>query len=138
MFLSKPVWKQEYGGLLVRLPLGAFFILQGIKKVEDLEAFIKIVQGYGILPDQLATLYGVLLPYVEIGAGVLLVVGLWTVLAAAVSSLMLLSFILAVGLFPISSNPNLFNKDVLLLGASLSLLATGAGAFSIDQFRRGS
>jgi uncharacterized membrane protein YphA (DoxX/SURF4 family) len=76
-----------------------------------------------------------LLPYFELAAGVLLIVGIWTTLAAMLTSLMLLSFVIAFGAFP-KGGELLFNKDILLLAASVSLLYSGAGALSIDRFRK--
>jgi uncharacterized membrane protein YphA (DoxX/SURF4 family) len=47
---------------------------------------------------------------------------------------MLSSFIFALKVFP---NGNyLFNKDIILLAGSVCIMFTGAGALSIDKFRR--
>jgi uncharacterized membrane protein YphA (DoxX/SURF4 family) len=133
MHFGRPLWKSDLAGVLVRIPLGGYFILIGRHKLNNMESFVATVKKINLLPDQLATLYAILLPYTEVGVGVLLVIGLWTTLASILSSLMLASFIFAIGLFPIY--PEVYNKDFLLLGASLSLLASGAGAFSVDTFR---
>ncbi|NDC39656.1 MAG: DoxX family protein, partial [Proteobacteria bacterium] len=124
-----------YGPLFIRLTVGAYFIIAGMTKLDNPTAFVNEVQKFGILKEPLATLYGLLLPYVEILAGGLLVLGLWTTLAAILSSLMLLSFVIALRVF---SDPgsHLFNKDIMVLGATLSLLWSGPGFFSIDYFRK--
>ena len=110
-------------------------MLAGLAKLDNLRSFIGEVQKFGILPEPFSTLYAILLPYVEIVAGGMLIIGIWTTLAAICTSLMLASFVFAFGLFPPPGK--LFNKDILLLCASLSLLYSGAGAFSIDRFRKG-
>jgi uncharacterized membrane protein YphA (DoxX/SURF4 family) len=128
----EPIGNGLYAGLLVRVPLGLYFVLAGLFKLKDPDAFVAIVQQKQVLPEPLGTLYGILLPYVEVGAGTFLIFGMWTTLAAIITSLMLLSFIIALGI----RDHQPFNKDILLLGAALSLLYSGAGAFSIDRFRK--
>lgn len=135
MKMNEPIGNAMYGPLLIRVTLGAYFILAGLQKYEQHEQFIREVQKFDILPPQLAVLYGILLPYVEMLGGGLLVLGAWTTLAALISSLLLTSFVIAMGLYP--TGRTLFNKDVILLAASLSLLYSGAGALSIDRFRKG-
>ena len=134
MAVNKPLWDVNLGGMFIRIPLGLYFLLAGRMKLEHIEGFIETVRTFGILPDQAAVLYGVMLPWMEVIIGFLLIVGFWTSAVAIVSSLMLFSFIVAVGIFPM--HPDIFNKDIILLCASLALLATGSGAFSVDSFRR--
>jgi uncharacterized membrane protein YphA (DoxX/SURF4 family) len=97
-------------------------------------AFVEEIRKFGILKEPLVTLYGTLLPYLEICSGALLILGFFTTLAALTSSLLLLSFVIAFKFFP--EHPHLLNKDVLLLGASLSLLFSGGGFYSVDNFRK--
>lgn len=134
MKVSEPLGNPLYAPFLIRLGLGAYFILAGLLKLDDHNAFLAHVRAFNILPEQASLLYGLLLPYIEVAIGGLLVVGYWTTLASVLSSLMLFSFILALGTFP--NTARLFNKDIILLGASLSLLFSGAGAYSIDRFRK--
>ena len=133
--LNEPIGNSLYGPLIVRCALGAFFILAGHMKLQNPQAFVQEVQSLNLMPHQLATVYGILIPYFEIGTGALLIAGFWTTLGAIFSSLLLVSFVwVSGGLFPHSKN--LFNKEILILAASLSLLYSGAGAFSIDRFRK--
>lgn len=133
--LSKPIWNPKHSGLLIRVPLGLYFILAGHMKLQNLEGFIETVRSFNLLPESLAVLYGVLIPWFELVCGIFLVIGIWTTLAAAVAAAMLLTFIYAIGVTP--SNPRLFNKDIMVLGAALSLLSCGAGSYSVDEFRKG-
>ncbi len=135
MKIHEPIGNLLYGPLLIRLVIGSYFIMAGLKKIEDLEAFIKVIQEFKILPQQLAVLYGIVVPYLEIGAGALLILGFWTTLAGLVCSLLLCSYIIAIGFFPFGSK-ELFNKDIIILASTVSLLFTGAGALSIDRFRK--
>ena len=130
---STPIGNSKYGPLLVRVSLGAYFVLAGLAKLENPHLFITEIKNMGLLPDLMATLYGILLPYIEITAGALLIIGFWTILASFLSALMLISFIIALGLTPMPHTP--FNKDIILLGAAISIMYSGAGALSIDRFR---
>lgn len=132
MKMHEPIGSPDYAALLVRIPLGVYFVMAGLMKLHSPEAFVLSVRKFGVLPEPIATLYGIMLPYFEILAGGFLVIGIWTTLAALLTSLMLISFVVALGLK--SHEP--FNKDVLLLGGSLSLLFSGAGRFSVDRFRK--
>lgn len=134
MKLNEPMGNPLYAPFCIRLGLGAYFILAGLMKLDNLPTFIGHVKAFGILPEQVSLVYGLVLPYFEVTVGTLLVVGFWTTLAGIMSSLMLASFIIALGTFP--NTGKLFNKDIILLGGSLSLLFSGAGAYSIDRFRK--
>jgi uncharacterized membrane protein YphA (DoxX/SURF4 family) len=134
MRMHEPIGNAIYGPLIIRVCLGSYFMIAGWLKLDNVEGFINEVKGFKILPDELATVYGILLPYLEIGAGGLLIIGIWTTMVAFIVSLMLLSFVLAIGVFP--SKTDLFNKDIILMASTLSLLYSGAGAFSIDRFRK--
>lgn len=141
MKFGEPIGSAIYAPLFVRITLGFFFYFSGRAKLDGLPGyvlpqFVKQVKEYNILPDQLATVYAILLPYLEIILGGLLIVGLWTTLAAGLAALILGSFVYLFGLY--SGNGRIvLNKDLVLLGAALSLLYSGAGVFSIDKFRKG-
>jgi uncharacterized membrane protein YphA (DoxX/SURF4 family) len=134
MKLNEPVGDARYGPLFVRIPLGAYFVLASLGKLNHAAAFVDEVRRFHVLPDQLGTLYGILLPYVELTVGFFLLLGIWTTLCAVLAALMMFSFTLAFGFF--HSGVNIFNKDILVLGGALSLLFTGAGAYSVDSFRK--
>lgn len=134
MKLHEPIGSSLFAPFFVRCAIGAYFVLAGLAKIDIIPQFIDQVKEFGILPSHLAVLYGILNPYTEIAVGVLLIVGFWTTLAGIISSLLLLSYIIALGTFPASSH--VFNKDIVLLAGTLSLLFSGAGAFSIDRFRK--
>jgi uncharacterized membrane protein YphA (DoxX/SURF4 family) len=82
---------------ICRLALGGIFIYSSLDKIAHPEEFARIIANYGILPDALVTLPALVLPWLELFAGLLLVAGIWTRSAAALLSLLLLAFILALG-----------------------------------------
>lgn len=134
MKMNEPLGNPNIGPLFLRLTLGGYFIVAGLMKLDNIAGFIEEVRKFEVLGANGSRLYATLLPYLEIASGSLLVLGFWTTLAALMSALMLASFIFALKVFP---NGNyLFNKDIILLAASVCIMFTGAGALSIDKFRR--
>jgi uncharacterized membrane protein YphA (DoxX/SURF4 family) len=134
MKLNRPIGNELYAPLLIRGALGSYILLAGLVKLENLAAFVEEVKKLGMLPEHLATVYAILLPYFEIFAGGLLVMGLWTILGAIIASFHFASLVYVFGFF--TGSGILFNKDVVLLAAALSILYSGAGAFSLDRFRQ--
>ena len=134
MKANQPIGDAVFAPFFVRCAIGAFFVMAGLAKMGQIPDFIKKVESFGILSPSLSTVYGALLPYLEVGIGFLLIIGFWTTLAGILGSLLLISFIVALGTFPNASS--IFNKDIILLGGTISLLFSGAGAFSIDRFRK--
>jgi len=71
------------------------FIFAGATKVGYIDELIEAINEYNMLPQQLATAYGYVLPYLEIVLGVFLILGLFLRVSAAVSGLVVLSFAIA-------------------------------------------
>ena len=83
-------------GLLARLILGVVLIWAGAAKVTRPALSALAVRAYKILPYDFAGFVGYALPVVEILVGLLLVVGLFTRLSAALGGLMMLAFIIGI------------------------------------------
>lgn len=87
---------------LLAIVLGASFVYASLDKIWTPSDFARIVYHYRLIgPDQHlgplpANLLAVTLPWIEVLAGLLLIVGLWRREAAAVTGLMLVTFIFAV------------------------------------------
>ena len=89
--------RNKYVLLGVRFVLGAIFILAAVAKLPQRAEFVNVVTGFGLLPWDLAEVYGSALPWLELAVGICLMTGLLSQLAAGVSILMVVSFIVANG-----------------------------------------
>ena len=83
-------------GLLARLILGVVLVVAGGLKVTSPPVSARAVRAFQILPYDFAGYVGYALPVVEILIGLLLVVGLFTRLSAAVGGLLMLAFIIGI------------------------------------------
>ncbi len=80
-------------GLLVRLGLGAVWLLSGVPKAMNPRETIVAVRAYDLLPESLVEPVAAVLPFLEIALGLLLILGLATRLAAVLSAVVLVIFI---------------------------------------------
>ena len=85
-------------GTVVRIFLGCILGWAGVVKIQNPEAFIKIVKAYNLLPEGLVVLWGIFLPYIELMTGVFLFFGLWHKSAVLSSSGLFLLFVVAVSI----------------------------------------
>jgi uncharacterized membrane protein YphA (DoxX/SURF4 family) len=83
-------------GLLARLALGGVMLAAGLLKVTKPEVSARAVQAYQLLPFDLAAYVGYGLPVVEVVLGTLLLLGLFTRTAAAVSGVLLVAFVIGI------------------------------------------
>ncbi|WP_078660697.1 MauE/DoxX family redox-associated membrane protein [Streptomyces sp. NRRL B-24484] len=83
----------EWIGLAVRLGLAVVWGWAGLAKISDPAEAAQAVRAYEILPESLVKPVGYGLPFLELALAVLLLIGLGTRLVAAVSALLLLTFI---------------------------------------------
>jgi uncharacterized membrane protein YphA (DoxX/SURF4 family) len=93
-------WRAALGNpyltLISRLVLGGIFFLAGLAKLGVPDALTASINSYGMpLPDWLVQALALSLPTLEIVAGLWLIVGLFTRLAAAASGGLLLVFLIA-------------------------------------------
>ena len=133
--MNEPIGSASVGPLFIRLALGSYLVLAGLLKLDNLDAFINVVQSLSLFPKQIALVLATVVPYLEVASGALLVLGLWTTLSSGIVVLLLVGIIYIFGVFPKGST-ELFNKDFILLAAAASLLYTGAGAASIDGIKK--
>jgi uncharacterized membrane protein YphA (DoxX/SURF4 family) len=80
-----------------RLVLGGIFIYASLDKIAHPQEFARIIANYGILPAALVNLPALVLPWLELLAGLCLVAGVWRRSAALWLSLLLLVFIAGLG-----------------------------------------
>jgi uncharacterized membrane protein YphA (DoxX/SURF4 family) len=116
------------------MALGLYFLTAGMEKVDKIPLFVNEIRRFGVLSPDMAWIYGTFLPELEIVVGIMLMIGVWMTLTGMLASLILGSFIFFFGIMP--NGYMFFNKDIILLAASLSLMCSGAGAASIDNMSR--
>ena len=75
--MNEPIGNTAYGPLLVRLPLGVYFLQAGLLEIQKHGAVLQLVKEISKIPAPLVPLYGTLIPYMEVVAGVLLILGTW-------------------------------------------------------------
>jgi uncharacterized membrane protein YphA (DoxX/SURF4 family) len=83
--------------LALRLVLGGYFVFASLDKIWSPAAFAKIVYQWQVVGPVWSNLVAVILPWVEVLAGVLLLAGIWKRESALVIALMLVVFIVAAG-----------------------------------------
>lgn len=83
----------EWLGLAARLVLAVVWLVASLLKLPYLEESVLAVRGYDVLPFEVAVIVGYLLPIVELILGVLLLLGLFTRPAAALSGLIMIGFV---------------------------------------------
>ena len=84
-------WR-DWLGLIARIIPGIVFVFAGATKVVDMEGFRANILAYQLVGWNVAHILSIVLPIVEIAAGLLLLGGLFTRWAAAAIFLMLLAF----------------------------------------------
>lgn len=82
--------------LAARLLLGTVLLLAGYLKAKSPAEAQMAVRAYKLLPVGLANIFGLALPWFEIGAGILLIVGITVRYAAIFGGLLMLLFIGAI------------------------------------------
>ena len=149
---------REWLGTVARLVTGGVWLWAGLVKLPHPEESVLAVRAYELLPGGLATTVGHLLPPLEIAVGVLLVLGLLTRFAGALSAVLFVAFIIGIasvwargididcGCFggggadpdAASNYPWEIARDVALLAASLFVAWLPSTRLALDNllFRR--
>jgi uncharacterized membrane protein YphA (DoxX/SURF4 family) len=87
---------QPWLTLLFRLALGGALIVAGALKVGNLQKSAMAVRAYEMLPVWMANFLGYALPWIEIGIGALLVIGVAVRIMGLFGALIMLAFIIAI------------------------------------------
>ena len=87
---------QPWIGLLVRLGLGGVLLYAGYLKAFTPDKSMMAVRAYELLPIWLANAFGIILPWLEMGAGLLLIVGVAVRYAAIFGAGLMVAFIIAI------------------------------------------
>ncbi|WP_236654497.1 MauE/DoxX family redox-associated membrane protein [Streptacidiphilus anmyonensis] len=83
-------------GTAVRIGLAIVWAWAGLAKISDPQAAAQAVRVYRILPEALVKPFGYGLPFLELALALLLLVGLGTRIAAALSAVLLLVYIASI------------------------------------------
>jgi uncharacterized membrane protein YphA (DoxX/SURF4 family) len=82
----------------VQIALGVFFVAAALPKVVDPPAFAHMIYNYRLVPGVLVNLMGLVMPWVELMAGIALILGIWTRTSAALVGAMLGVFVAAISI----------------------------------------
>jgi triosephosphate isomerase len=64
--------------LVLRFVIALIFIVSGFEKlISPSENFLYVLQAYAVFPDVIARIASVVFPWIELGIGVFLALGLW-------------------------------------------------------------
>ena len=80
----------------VQIALGAIFIVAALPKIADPPSFAHMIYNYRILPGALINISALVMPWVEVLAGLALILGVWVKPARWIITLLLLVFMIAI------------------------------------------
>ena len=136
-----------------RLVLGGVWLAAGASKITDLDASVRAVRAYRLLPEVAAQVVGAGLPVVELLLGVLLGLGAGVRGAAVVSAVLMLAFVVGIatawarglridcgcfgsgGELAVGQDPSYgveLARDAALTGVAVLLARMPTGRFAID------
>ncbi len=92
----KNILQNEYLGLIVRIIVGAMFVIVGLAKIADPVLFAKEITNYNLMPDFSINIFAIVLPWIELISGLLLIAGVRIRANAVIIGAMLIMFIIAV------------------------------------------
>ena len=93
----------------VQIALGAIFVVAALPKITDPPSFAHMIYNYRILPAGLINISALVMPWVELLAGLALILGVWTKSARWLIGAMLVVFMIAISI-------NLFRGNAIDCG----------------------
>jgi uncharacterized membrane protein YphA (DoxX/SURF4 family) len=87
----------SWAGLGMRLLVGGVWLVAGVLKLPDPAESVRAVRAYRLLPEVIVPAVGYGLPVLEVAIGLLLLLGLGTRVAAFVSAVLFLLFVIGIG-----------------------------------------
>lgn len=144
---------QPWITLLARLILGGVLLVAGALKVGNLQKSAMAVRAYELLPTAIANFLGYVLPWLEIGLGLLLILGVAVSISGLFGAIIMLAFIIAIsqawarglsidcGCFggggPIDPKETKYLSEIIrdigLLGVGIFLYYFPKGRFGLDK-----
>ena len=129
---------KTYGPLAGRILLALIFVISGYSKIVGFDGTVGYIASKGLPLPQLAAVAAIV---VELGAGILLVIGWQTRWAATALFLFLIPTTLIFHPFwAVTTGKQMetiqFMKNLCIMGGMLYVMAFGAGPFSVDNRKR--
>jgi putative oxidoreductase len=81
----------------VQIALGAIFLVAALPKIADPPSFAHMIYNYRLVPGALVNAMALVMPWVELLAGLALILGVWRKESAIVCGLLILVFLVAIG-----------------------------------------
>jgi uncharacterized membrane protein YphA (DoxX/SURF4 family) len=82
----------------VQLALGAIFVIAALPKIADPPSFAHMIYNYRLVPSSLINLSALAMPWVELLAGLALILGVWKAAARTIIGILLAVFIIAISI----------------------------------------
>ncbi|HEY7113005.1 MAG TPA: MauE/DoxX family redox-associated membrane protein [Thermoanaerobaculia bacterium] len=101
----RPWWLSPWISIRAQLGLGAVFVAAALPKILDPPSFAHMIYNYRLLPGFAINGLALWLPWVELLAGLALVLGIWKRTAAGVTAVLLLVFVAALSFNLARGNP---------------------------------
>src|ERR1700694_1020035 len=83
--------------LRVQIALGVIFVVAALPKIVDPPSFAHMIYNYRLVPAALNNLMALVMPWIELLAGLALILGIWRGTARTIIGVLLLTFIVAIG-----------------------------------------
>jgi putative oxidoreductase len=93
----------------VQIALGAIFVIAALPKIADPPSFAHMIYNYRLVPSSLINISALVMPWVELLAGLALILGVWKTAARNVVAILLAVFIIAI-------SSNLFRDNAIDCG----------------------
>jgi len=85
-------------GVLCRLIVGGIFLYASVDKIMHPDQFARIVFNYHLVPAPLINLVAVVMPWVEFGAGLFLILGIWPRASGTILTALVVIFLIALSI----------------------------------------
>jgi len=92
----KTILNNKYFLLVIRILLGVVFVYAAISKASDPEGFARAIANYKLLPIFLINILAIILPWIELCAGILLIFGVSVKENSMVLGGLLVVFVIAI------------------------------------------
>ena len=95
MAVLTKIFRSSFAALIFRFLLGGLFVYASLHKIVNPQEFAQSIYYYHFLPGVFINLFAILLPWVELAAGMALILGVMVEAASLITGSMLVVFIIA-------------------------------------------